>query len=161
MGTASDIDIDTGAGIGAGTGPSAAGVHIDTSKIQTVGLGATAKDMHLIGDELQRITAGGLSLGLSTSSGTMTVRGVTVNNNQYLSDVVSLGARADDAVVTFATADSSFKTLSAQGDNGVQVQVQVTTTGTANDDNTILHLDGDSENNSTGDANNKVTIADT
>ena len=67
---------------------------------------------------------------------------------------MTLLAQSDDTQVTFATTSSTFHTLAAQADNGVDVEVDVTATIGA------MYLDGDYENDGTNDATNDVQFTD-
>ena len=68
--------------------------------------------------------------------------------------IVTLLATVDDSRVIFTTTASSFHTLAAQADNGVDVEVDVTATTGA------MYLDGDYENSTTADATNDVQFTD-
>jgi hypothetical protein len=131
-------------------------MHIDASNNdQTIGLGGTAKDMHLEGLELQRVSCTGLTIGSGTNSH-ITVHGVTggpspVGHSTFLG-TVTLVATRDNAQIYFATTASTFNSLVAQADNGVAVGVKVTTKVG------VIHLDGDLENSSSADSPNQIVI---
>jgi hypothetical protein len=145
--TTYDIDLD--GSITSGT----VGVKLHGSTSQTIGVGATAKSMHLERNELQRITSAGLTVGSAVSSD-MTVTDVQLDNIQYITDVMTLVATVDNAKVTFATKGSTFATLAVQADNGVAVNKKITTTTGA------LHLEGDFDNANADDSTNTVAFAD-
>ena len=61
----------------------------------------------------------------------MTVHKVTAAGSNNVAPLVTLVAAADDAQVVFATAVSTFNALAAQGDNGVLVQVDLSSVAEA------------------------------
>jgi hypothetical protein len=110
--------------------------------------------MHIVGDELQRMTAtAGIRVG-STSGGSITVDGITQTNSDTLLPLVTLMASHNDAKVVFDTTASTFYALAAQADNGVVIKMDVTT------DTGSMYLDGDSENSSADDGVNTVGLTD-
>jgi hypothetical protein len=141
-------------------------VHIFGSADETIGVGApelpeppaSTKDMHISGAELQYISSTGVTIGNGVG-GTVTVNAVSYDHSQNIDDVVSLVANLNEKQVLFETADSTFYGLAAQADNGVQVQVDLTTRDSnAAATSAGINMDGDSENAS--DPDNKVTVAD-
>jgi hypothetical protein len=66
--------------------------------------------------------------------------------------VVSLVALNDDAQALFSTAASTFNGLTARADNGVVVNVDVTSTSGS------MHLDGDADDSSSADDANSVFV---
>ena len=130
-------------------------ISVHGSKVlQTIGLGGTGQDMHIESLELQRISA---TTGLRIASGvngSVTVNGIESTHSEYVYPLVTLIAQSDDTQVTFATTSSTFHTLAAQADNGVDVEVDVTATIGA------MYLDGDYENDDTNDASNDVQFTD-
>ena len=142
-------------------------ISVHGSKVlQTIGLGGTGQDMHIESLELQRISAtGGGGAGAGSWAGTglriangvngsVTVNGIESAHSEYVYPLVTLIAQSDDTQVTFATTSSTFHTLAAQADNGVDVEVDVTATIGA------MYLDGDYENSTTADATNDVQFTD-
>jgi hypothetical protein len=108
--------------------------------------------MHIINAELQRIsTFGGLVLGTSDGGGCV-VDGITAASSNNIGALLSLTATGDNAQILFANTASTFNSLVAQADNGVLVQVDVTT------DIGVLTLDGDADNSSTEDSHNKIAL---
>ena len=83
--TAYDVDIQTSSGITSGTRQ----VHVHGSTSETIGFGVTAKNMHIVNAELQRVTAEGFTLGNSVN-GVLTTHGVTVDNGQYIKAINEL-----------------------------------------------------------------------
>ena len=81
---------------------------------QTIGIGGTQEDSHIEGDELQRVE-GMVSMG-SADGGNIVVDGV-------VRDVLHMIATGDDAQIIFSGSRSTFDTLMAEADNGVQVRV--------------------------------------
>jgi hypothetical protein len=122
-----------------------------TSADRTVGLGAGAGQLSLAASELQQITATGMTIG-GTTCGSQTVDGVTTVSSAGISQVLTMLASRDDASVTFSSTGSSFNALSVQSDNGIAVQVDITTTGGT------LFLDGDLDNSQAGDSTSNVTL---
>ena len=84
----------------------------------------------------------------------MTVHEVTAAGSNNVAPLVTLVAAADDAQVVFATAASTFNALAAQGDNGVLVQVDLSSVATG------VYLDADLDNSSTADTANSLEVAD-
>ena len=116
----------------------------------SIGLGATAGDYTLSGAELQNITATGLTLGDATN-GNITVNGITAANSNNVSGTVTLNATLDNATVTFATTASTFNALTANADDGIVINVALTT------DVGAMTLEGDADNGV--DTNDNITIA--
>ena len=113
-------------------------------------MGATASDYTLSGAELQNIAATGLTLGDATN-GSITVNGITAANSNNVSGTVTLNATLDNASVTFATAASTFNALTANADDGIVINVALTT------DVGAMTLEGDADNGL--DTNDDITIA--
>jgi hypothetical protein len=116
----------------------------------TIGLGATTGNYTLSGAELQRITATGLTLGDNTN-GSITVDGISAGNSANISGTVSLVATLDNASISFTTAASSFNALSASADDGIAINVNLTTL-VGN-----LTLEGDADNSA--DSSDAVSFA--
>ena len=118
--TAWDVTLDGGLTAGTAT------INIHGSQpSQTMGLGATGKDITLDALEVQRMTAyGGFRLG-GSASGSITVNGIANANSAGLHSIVSIVASADNKLVSFLSAPSTFHTLATQADNGVIVGVDV------------------------------------
>ena len=107
------------------------GVTLHGAKIeQTLNLGLTAGDLHLDNTELQHISATGFSLG-NTLSGNINVGGVTSASSDAVSSIMTIKAGLDDKKILFSGAASTFNSLAAGADNGIYVEVDLTTdTGT-------------------------------
>lgn len=123
---------------------------------QTTGLGGTAQDLQLTGDELQRLSsAGGLRLGscdVGTAScsqgGVLLVNGITADHSQYVTGIVTLISSANDQHVAFDGAPSTFHGLAVQACDGVMLSTDLTA---QTDD---LTIDGDLDSTvSDGDVN--------
>ncbi|MEE2987257.1 MAG: hypothetical protein VX667_05670, partial [Nitrospinota bacterium] len=116
-----------------------AGTTVLVSDGGTIGLGATAGNLTIIGSELQNITANTLTVG-NGSTGNITVNGITSTNSANVG-TVSLVAGASNSTITFDTAASSFSALSLKADGDIALNTGVTTTGattlTSNSGNTI------------------------
>ena len=142
--TANDIDLSGSINAGAGL------VTLLVSDAGAIGLGATAGDYTLSGAELQNISSTGLTLGDATN-GSITVNGITAANSNNVSGTVTLNATLDNASVTFATAASTFNALTANADDGIVINVALTT------DVGAMTLEGDADNGV--DTNDNITIA--
>ena len=70
----------------------------------------------------------------------------------HVEGIVTLVATEDDATIVFSGAASTFWGLHAQADNGIHVQVDLTTLIGP------MHLDGDYENSSTADSFNQISF---
>ena len=136
--TAADVDIQ---------GTLASGTQLTVITVaggRTLGLGPSSGQQFQLSDaELDKVTSNGLSLGGATS-GAVTVTGVTQANSNFISNVITILATLPNAALTFATTPSTFNALAVQADNGIYVQVDVTT------DVGVVTLDGDQDNNSEG-----------
>jgi len=140
-------DIDIPGGVTAGVG--AMSVH-GSKDGQTIGFGVTAKDMHISGSEMQRMTGlGGVRMG-GTLGGSITVNGILKDESDFLGPVVSLVALADTATVSFITASSTFNAVTAQADDGIIANVNVD--GTSG----LLYFDGNADNVD----NNNIELGD-
>jgi hypothetical protein len=102
-----------------------------------VGIGAAVGDFTIDGTELSHITAFLLTVG-GAATGDITVDGVTGPQSIGVGQV-NLVAGCDGAAIAFTGAASTFHALSAVADDGIVVDVDVTTS-TGN-----LSLDGDAD----------------
>ena len=118
-----------------------------------VGLGGQAKDMTISGLELQLVTAEGITIGGATC-GPQTVTGITTQNGQYLTGVISLLAVRDQAYVEFTGLSSTFVALNVKSDSGIRVEKDVSTSTGA------LYLDGDTHDSSSLDQGAGVFFTD-
>jgi len=117
--TAADFILDTAdndAAIVAGSGT----VTIKSSNNRTIGLGVTAGNMTISGDEMAKINASALVIGESSSTGTITVDGITQAQSDNIAGTTTLLA---NAAITFQNTNEFFNNVTAQGSS-------VTTTGT-------------------------------
>ena len=147
--TAWDIDLDGSIN----SGIEATNIH-GSKLLQTVGLGATAKDMHLDDTELEHIViAGGLHIG-SDNDGPINAENVTSAGGSNIQPITSLVAYHDDQQIEFTTGASTFHALAAQADNGVIVKVDVTTSTGG------MYLNGDLEDSSSSDSLNTIGFTD-
>lgn len=115
-----------------------------TTLTRIMGIGNSAGDWQLSGGELTRITALNLNLG-GTTNGHVVVDGVTAAQTASVAGTVRLFALGAGRNITFATSPSSFRSLSAAADNGIFVNMDLTTT-VGN-----LLLDGDADDAADGD----------
>jgi hypothetical protein len=120
--TAWDIDLDGVLSSGTLT------ISIHGSKdMQTIGVGGTSQDMHIVDLELQRmLSSGGMRLG-GSAGGTIRVNGITTDGSNNVAPLITMTARGDNAQVIFSSVASTFNGISAQADNGIMVQVDATT----------------------------------
>ncbi len=130
---AADIDITAGFLNSGG-----AATTITRANAGTIGLGATAGDLQITGPELQRITAGGLTLGDANTT-LITVNGITAVNSDTV-NTVTLNALSDTGTIAFSTAASTFDGLAANANDTIAVNFNVTT------DEANLALEGDADN---------------
>jgi len=102
-----------------------------------IGFGTTevVNGLNLSGDELQVITATGLTLN---SAGNITIHDITATNNVNIAGTTTLNSTG--GAVNFSTSASTFKALDVNAADGITVGVAVTT------DTGALALDGDSNN---------------
>ena len=100
-----------------------------------IGLGATpaVNGLDISGAELENITSAGLTL---QTAGGVTVNGITESNSDNVSGVVVLDAVS---TVLFTGGGSTFNALDVQGDDGVDINANVTT------DTGALTVSGDSD----------------
>jgi len=129
---ASDIELIGSGGIGSTTST----VTVTTSTSNNIGLGGTAKDMHLTDTELSRVTATDLTVGNNLAS-SMTVNGVSLTGTSKVSNLVTLVSNQGLAF----SGSSIFPSLHAHGPAGVTISGALTTTTGA------LTLDGDTDSN--------------
>lgn len=69
-------------------------LHCTTSG-KEVGIGASAKEYHLTGNEMQRLTTNGMVLG-GDKCGNQLVNGITAAHSASVSEVVTLAAARND-----------------------------------------------------------------
>ena len=123
---------------------------IVTANNGNIGLGSATGAMSMSGAELANITAANLTIGGSTG-GNITVNGVVAANFSNISGLVTLDATANTKSITFSGGPSTFKTLTAKGDQGIAVNTNLTTS-VGN-----LMLDGDSDN--AADTGDSIAVA--
>jgi hypothetical protein len=107
----------------------------------TIGLG-TSGSMSLSNTEVGNITAGSLTIGDGTN-GNIVVSGVASNDSDQFG-TLTLNAMASGSSVTFGTADSTFKGLVVNAENGITLSSSLSTNGTTN---LISDSDGDGTGN--------------
>ena len=140
--TANDVDLNT-TGMLLGTAVSITDSDGDGIGVGTVVVG----DLNLSGAELQQITA---STGLTLiTAGDIAVDGVTAAN----SDTVNLVTLDSAQGISFDTTASTFDSLDAQADDGIALNVDVSS------DEGPLSFDGDADN--AVDTTDDIAIADT
>jgi hypothetical protein len=142
--TADNIDMTGSAAISSGT--AALKMECTTGGL-AVGLGSIGQSVlpfWLSGNELQRITANGMTLG-GSNCGDQLVNAITSAHSGFISGIFTLIGSRDDAKVVFAFYPSTFNAVSVQADNGVLLKRDLTTTIGA------IFFDGDVENSSSSD----------
>jgi filamentous hemagglutinin family protein len=92
----------------------------------SIGMGAGAGTFSLSGAELQKITAGNLIVGDSTT-GNLTVDGITAANSNNIVGTTTLNATQAGKSVTFSGTGSTFNALTVNGGGGVAINTAVTT----------------------------------
>ena len=129
--TANDLILNSTLNSGAAT------TTITDSDGTGIGFGTTEvlNGLNLSGDELQVITATGLTLN---SAGNITVHDITATNNVNITGTTTLNSTG--GAINFSTLASTFKALDVNAADGITVGVAVAT------DTGALALDGDSNN---------------
>ena len=117
---------------------------INATNNRSIGLGATPGDMTITGAELANITAANLTLNSGSS---ITVNGIAEAQSQGVSATTLDAANS----INFNTAASTFNALNAQADDGIVVDVDLTT------DTGNLALEGNADNAGIG--NNDIQFA--
>ena len=102
---------------------------------------------------LQKITANGMVLG-GDQCGPITVSGISSASSGNIESIFTISAIRDNANVKFETYGSTFNDLAVQADNGIEVEVAVTTTYGN------IYFDGDFDNDNTADAINCISFID-
>ena len=137
-----------------------AALQITTPPGRSIGVMGVAHSMNQVGDvfvhadDLRRFVCNGLSIGMEDVNGSINVNGVTVNDNVNIQGTFSLIATSDDAQINFYDVASTFGALAVQADNGVVVEVDITTTIGS------IYLDADFENSSSEDGLNTIGFTD-
>jgi hypothetical protein len=148
--TADDLELWGIATLSTGTAAS----FITTETAQSIGLGTAGEDMHIHVDELRRITSHGMTIGSDGVNAGITVVSMPRLYTDNILEILTLVATLDDSTVQFLTGTSTFFALSVRTDNGVVLEVDVTTT------EGYVYLDGDYENSSSSDCVNGIDFTD-
>jgi hypothetical protein len=148
--TADDIDLQGDASISSGS----AATVIAPATSKTIGIGTTTEQMAISNVEMQGIVTNGLTIGSAGVNKGVKVTGITAAGSNGISGVLTVLTTVDDSQMFFLGAASTFNALSAQADNGLHLQQQVVTSGGS------LYLDGDVEDDSAEDNDNKVNFTD-
>lgn len=130
---ATDLDLGTSGALDSGS--------VSTTITQntaggSIGLGDAIGTMTITGDELQRITATGLSI-VAPTNGQINVDNISVADSANISTVTLTATAGTLGSIVFLNNPSYFKSLIANADNGITVSSDITTT-VGN-----LSLDGD------------------
>lgn len=123
--TATDLNLNTTGAINSGT----ANTNITQNTTNgSIGLGNASGTLSISGDELQRISANNFTLTTGTN-GQIFVDGVTASQSNAISGTTTLAATTGTlGVITFENNASTFKALTANADNGINVGTDITTT---------------------------------
>ena len=103
--------------------------------------------------DLQRISANGMIVG-GGQCGVFYVEGITSDSSSNIASIFTIQATRDDAYVKFETTASTFSDLAVQSDNGIELEVDLSTS------HGNLFFDGDFDNDNTGDAINRISFTD-
>ncbi|SCA58957.1 hypothetical protein AB751O23_BM_00010, partial [Chlamydiales bacterium SCGC AB-751-O23] len=131
--TANDIILDGSLSTGTGA------LNLLVSDGGTIGLGDADKDYDLSKLEISRITSGTTQIG-DITSGSITVDNVAASDSNGISGMLTLDATRDDVTITFETIASTFNSLTAKADDGITINVDLTT------DVGSMFLEGDADN---------------
>jgi filamentous hemagglutinin family protein len=140
--SAQDFNLNSTGAINSGAGTVAITQNVATNSI---GLGNTAGDMTISGNELQRITAANLTLN-APSNGQIIVDGISAANSANISGTVTLTATTGTlGSILFQNNASAFRALTATSDEGTTIATNVSTTvGAASlNSNNLLNLNAD------------------
>ena len=152
-----DIDlqgtVDTGAASGVLTTFTSQTIGIGGANDTDTPLGNTHMDVEAL--ELQRITATGLTIGSLGVNKGITVNGISSDNSNGITTIMTMLASVDDSQVIFETNPSTFYALAVQADRGVLVMTDVSTSIHS------MYLDGDMEDNKTDDENPNTALGNT
>ena len=112
---------------------------IQTAEAETIGIGSAGGSLVITSQELSNITAATLVVGGTTTT-SITVS--TVDQPVYTANIglLTLDALTNGGKITFSNTASKFQALSANADNGISVQTNLTTT------TGDLSLNGDADN---------------
>lgn len=97
-------------------------LHIHTTTGRTMALGSAAGGVSLTGEELQRVTAGGMHLHGTANIG---VNGVTASHSAHITGMLTLIADASQAQVTFGSLGSTFHAVNVNADGGLVIEGDV------------------------------------
>jgi len=147
--TASDLDLSGSINVGTSSllvTVSRSGAPIFLGSSANAGLGFTVS-----GAELQKITSGGLSLGNSLSS-SIEVDGISNADSSAIAGIVSLDATRQNAGISFVSSSSTFSGLAGNADDGIDVEVSMSTTLGS------ITLNGDNDDSDDGTARDHIAF---
>jgi hypothetical protein len=93
----------------------------------TVGVGSEPGQFHVSGEEMMRVTSSGLTIG-SSRNGSVSVSGILEEFSRSITGTVTLMATGQFAEVHFKKTASTFSSVAALADNGIEVDKDITTT---------------------------------
>lgn len=131
-----------------------AAVHLMTQTGRSIVLGTGAGQMQVEASEVQQFSSGGLVVGARYRNKDIRVGAVDDTASAGIVGVVTLLALTDGSRIMFDSGASTFHTLEAMADDGLEVGVSLTTVGGS------FVLDGDIDDSSTADTQNIISIAD-
>jgi hypothetical protein len=144
-----DLQGNVTTGTGATTITSVAPAADDTDT--QIGLGDSVRSLTVSGAELQQITSNGLTLGSLTNQH-MEISGVTFTQSEPVTGIVTLLTTRGHQTMTFTTTASTFNALTALADDGIDVDVDLTSkTGS-------ILLDGDADEYNDGTFRDHITF---
>jgi hypothetical protein len=145
--TLADLYLDGGINTGTGT------VTIIASKPGfNFGLGSSSADITLSNSELQRITAGGMTIGSETSQN-IEINGVTATAVTNLDGIMTLVATNQNAYVQVLGTASTFQAIAVQADDGIDIEQDLTTLSG------VLLLNGDADEADDGTSRDHVLFS--
>ncbi len=103
---------------------------LSPTHLQTIGVGLASGNFTVDSTLLAKITAQALTIG-GTLNGNITVDGFVPGDAPHVPGTITLLAESSQASISFVTDASTFDELSANADNGIQVQQNLTTVGAA------------------------------
>jgi len=119
----------------------------------SVALGDSSGQFALSATEISVLSAAGLTVGMSHSSGSIRISNIS-NTSSIGIAMLTLLATVDDSQIIFEPTASTFQSLAVQANNGIVISGDLTTISGG------MVLNGDEENSSTSDDLNTVWLND-
>ena len=137
---AADLDLQGGSSLSSGSGV----MTITASAGGSIGVGNTAGQMTISGDELQRISTSNELQLVTTGTGGIIVDGVTQAQSSNVAGLLTLDAQGTGNV-SFATASSVFNALSVRAGGNIELGQDLSTTNDTVTFETSVVISGASE----------------